>query len=196
MRKQGYSHPQLSSGYACRDKRWSGLIPSNKIESYHLLSSVALGSAQWERPHPKDTCTVTAFHCVSRTLGREIKCFCIRQAMCLPLQKGLCEVGAWEGTGPSVPKERRICYKSRIYESHLLYQVDLQNSLTPISPHHSIHVSPGAWSQHERYVQIPFQFILRKNPKDITVFIPSCCAWEHKCCPSLIHHHSSRTPTY
>lgn len=59
MRQRGYSHPQLSSGCACRDKRWSGLIPSNEIESYHLLSSVAFGSAQWECPHLKDTCTAT-----------------------------------------------------------------------------------------------------------------------------------------
>lgn len=162
MRQQCYSHPQLSSGYACRDKRWSGLIPSNKIESHHLLSSAAFGSAQWERPHLgrlKDTYTVTTSRCVSRALGREIEHFCVRQAqaMCLRLWKGLCDAGARESTEPCLPKERssphptnthpglgpwlqtqagntgldrsgdaatsrrqrRICYKSRIYDSHL-----------------------------------------------------------------------------
>lgn len=58
----------------------------NKTESYHLFSSVAFISAQWEHPHlrrPKDTSTVTTFHCVSRTFEREIKLqyFSIRQAM-------------------------------------------------------------------------------------------------------------------
>lgn len=111
MRQQRYSHPQLSSGYACRDKRWSGLIPSNNIESHHLLSSAAFGSAQGERPHLgrlKDTYTVTTSRCVSRALGREIKHFCVRQAqaMCLRLWKGLCDAGARESTEPCLPKER------------------------------------------------------------------------------------------
>lgn len=95
MRQRGYSHPQLSSGCACRDKRWSGLIPSNKIESFHLLSSVAFVSAQWQCPHLKDTHAATAFHCGSRTLRREIKYSCIRQAVCLCFWKWLCEMGAW-----------------------------------------------------------------------------------------------------
>lgn len=110
MRQRGYSHPQLSSGCACRDKRWSGLIPSNKIESYHLLSSVAFASAQWQCPHLKGAHAATTFHCGSRTLGREIKYSCIRQAVCLHFWKGLCEVGAWraqdqvcKGEEPSPP---------------------------------------------------------------------------------------------
>lgn len=91
MRRRHYSHPQPSSGYAYRDKRWSGLILSNKTESYHLFSSVALISAQSEYPHLsrlKDTYNVTTLHCVRRIFKRKIKLkyFSISQAMYLGTQ--------------------------------------------------------------------------------------------------------------
>lgn len=110
MRKQGYSHPQLSSGYACRDKRWSGLIPSNKIESYHLLSSVALGSAQWERPHPKDTHTVTASIVWAEHLGgksnvsaSDRQCVCTCKRGSVGWEPGRAQDQCAKGEEPSPP---------------------------------------------------------------------------------------------
>lgn len=109
IRHQHYRHPQPSPGFACRHRRWSGLIPSNKPESSHLFSSAAFTAAQWQHPHLsslKDNSTVKTFHCASRIFEREIKLkyFSIKHKMCLGTQllsilnlQGFMELVTWWG---------------------------------------------------------------------------------------------------
>lgn len=171
MRQQDYSHPQLSSGYACRDKRWSGLIPSNKIESYHLLSSVALGSAMGTSSPQgylqPQLSIVWAQHLggKSNISASGSKCVCTHEKDCVRWELGWAQhqVCQRRGALPTSQKthshpglrpwlqtqsgntgldrsedaatsrrQRRICYKTRIYDGHLPCQLDPQNSLIPV----------------------------------------------------------------